>query len=117
MAIGCQNPAEVGAHTRAYRGRKTFIVGLCRSCNHPSNDEFFLIDERSWWAPPHYVDGCGVLYDLQPGDVVTRSSTSAERLVLRRLLEGPVGGTVTWLADTARGERRVTLHGERVRRQ
>jgi hypothetical protein len=117
MAAGCDKEPEVGAHIRAHRGRTAFIIGLCRSCNHSSNNDHFEVDERSWWVAPNYHPGCGVLYDLEPGDIVKRSSTSEARLELIELQDGPADDKAVWLVLTPDGEtRRVTLKGDSVRR-
>lgn len=117
MAIGCANPAEVGAHIRAHGARTPYIIGLCRSCNHHSNDSHFEVDERTWWVAPKYLPGCGIIDELEPGDIVRRSPTSVERLVLIEEIEWLDEDVVKWRVITSGGrEQSVTLHGSKVRR-
>ena len=117
MSIGCTNEAAVGAHVRKPRGRKPWIIGLCRSCNHHSNNEQFEVDERSQWAPVAYVQRCGDLPDLSPGDIVKRSPTAQEELTLVEFVsQDPDADTATWAVLTERGSQNVTLHGDKVRR-
>jgi hypothetical protein len=118
MTIGCGNDAVVGAHVRRYRGRTVYIIGLCRSCNHTSNDEHFHVDERSWWIEPVYQPGCGVLASLRPSHVVVKSPTSAERFTLIEDLGFLDSETARWTALSSSREKvmNVTLSAEKARR-
>lgn len=59
MAIGCTVEAAVGAHVHKPNRKTQYIIGLCKRCNHPSNDEAFEVDERSDRVPAKYLDECG----------------------------------------------------------
>ncbi|MDR3001812.1 MAG: hypothetical protein LBU89_11180 [Fibromonadaceae bacterium] len=42
--LGCSNPAEQAAHVfRSEEGMYEWLVPLCRSCNHPTNEEYFSL--------------------------------------------------------------------------
>jgi hypothetical protein len=117
MAIGCLNPVEVGAHVRTPRGRKAYIIGLCRSCNHRSNDGHFEVDQRSFWAVPEYLVGCGVLPALQAGEAVLRKSSSREVLTLLEFVAWEEGDVARWKVISSNGRRMTaTLYGSDVRR-
>jgi hypothetical protein len=48
--IGCSGSADVGAHVKMVdhrRSRASWIVPLCRGCNHPSNQASMFIDSRT----------------------------------------------------------------------
>ena len=59
MAIGCQEEAVVGAHVHEPKRKTHYIIGLCKSHNHPSNAEAFDVDERTRWVLAKRLDGCG----------------------------------------------------------
>lgn len=42
--VGCQNPAEVGAHVKdAYRVGVKYITPLCKACNNYTNTDVFEV--------------------------------------------------------------------------
>ncbi len=85
MANGCDRPPQVGAHVQLYGRRTVYIIGLCRGCNHPSNDDYFEVDERTGlpgFVEAKYQTGCGILEDLEEGDVVVKERDSQHWLAL-----------------------------------
>jgi len=116
-AIGCGNLAEVGAHIRWYYGFNEYIIGLCRSCNHPSNEEPFRVDERTRWAPTGYAVGCGVLDSLRPGDIVRLHPAADETYELVRRHRRDSDDVVEWTVKDDGGMRvKLFLDGQDVRR-
>jgi hypothetical protein len=117
MTNGCQKAAVHGAHVRSPGDRTIYIIGLCASCNHPSNRARFSVDQRSWWILARYKRGCGDLPDLDVGDVV-RHRDKRERYELLEL-RGREDDKQRWYVEELFGAGRhktITLYGRTVRR-
>lgn len=121
MVIDCQKKPVHGGHIQYADKRKDqswHIIGLCARHNHPTRIEPYEVDERTWWAPAEYIPGnCGIISDLEPGDLIIRSQTSKTIFELIELVEWEEIDVARWLVENTETEKRmkVRLNGQLVR--
>lgn len=118
MVNGCPKAPVVGAHVQKPRGKVVYIVGLCKTHNHPSKTDPFDIDDRTPWIPAEYMPGCGWLHYLVPSMVVIKTPTSNEKYQLIEVVREPdETDTAVWMAWNMgqMKKQKVTLTGRTVR--
>jgi len=61
-SLGCSNSAEQAAHVFcSEEGMFEWLVPLCKSCNHPSNEDFFSLKIGTVLVNANRAETCDVM--------------------------------------------------------